>query len=95
MVAYAVVDVDVHDIGEFLNYQKKIASLLNAAGGRYLARGGEFRIYAGDYEPGRLLLMEFPSLEAMDHFYKSDTYKSLEAERDACSNCRIVAVKGL
>jgi uncharacterized protein (DUF1330 family) len=95
MVAYAIVDVEVHDIAEFLVYQKKIAPYLDAAGGRYLARGGEYRIYEGDYQPRRLLLVEFPSLEAMDHFYCSDNYLSLGPEREACSTCRIVAVKGL
>lgn len=95
MVAYAIQDVVVHDIAEFLAYQRKLGPLLQAAGARYLARGGEFRVYAGDYEPGRLMVVEFPSLEAMDAFYASDAYQALAAERDACCSCRIVAVQGL
>lgn len=95
MAAYAIVDVDVHDIAEFLSYQKKVAPLLEAVGGRYLARGGEFRVYAGAYQPGRLILLEFPSVEVMDEFYQSAPYQALESERDACSTCRIVAVEGL
>jgi len=95
MTAYAIVDVEVHDIAEFVRYQKQVAPLLASAGARYLARGGEFRVYEGDYEPGRLLLVEFPSLEAMDRFYASEDYRALDSQRDACATCRILAVEGL
>ena len=95
MGAYAIVDVNVHDIGKFLEYQRKMAPLLEAAGARYLARGGEFRVYGGDYEPGRIILMEFPTLELMDDFFSSSSYRALLSERDACSSCTIVAVQGL
>lgn len=95
MAAYAILDVTVHDIAEFLTYQRKLAPLLHAAGARYLARGGELRVYEGDYEPGRLIVVEFPSLDAMDAFYRGDDYLGLQRERDACSTCRILAVQGL
>ncbi|MGB1142201.1 MAG: DUF1330 domain-containing protein [Halioglobus sp.] len=39
--------------------------------------------------------MEFPSLEAMDSFYDSDEYHALDAQREACSSCRVIAVEGL
>ena len=95
MAAYAIVDVDVFDIEQYLVYQKAVAPLLVTAGARYLARGGEFRIYEGDYEPGRLILVEFPSMEAMDEFYESAAYQSLRPQREACSSSRIIAVQGL
>ena len=95
MAAYAIMDVDVHDIGDFLAYQKAVAPLLESAGARYLARGGEFRIYEGDYEPRRLIVVEFPSLEAMDEFYASESYLTLKPQREACSSSRIIAVQGL
>lgn len=95
MAAYAIVDVDVYDIGEFLAYQQQVAPLLERAGGTYLARGGEHRVYVGDFEPGRLILIEFPTLEAMDQFYGSAAYAALAPVREACCSCRIVAVQGL
>lgn len=95
MVAYAIVDVEIHDIEQFLVYQKELAPLLSAAGAQYLARGGQFRVYEGDYTPDRLLVLEFPSLEAVDSFYDSDEYHALDAQREACSSCRVIAVEGL
>ena len=95
MVAYAIVEVDVHDIADYLAHQQQLAPLLGSVGARYLARGGELRHYEGDYEPGRLMVVEFPSMEAMDEFYHSEAYQALRPQRDACSRSRIVAVEGL
>lgn len=95
MPAYAIVDVDVHDIADFLVYQKNVAPLLESVGARYLARGGELRVYEGDYSPCRIILVEFPSLDVMDSFYECDAYQALIPQRQACSTCRIIAVQGL
>ena len=95
MAAYAILEVEVHDIAEYLVHQQQLAPLLEAAGANYLARGGSFRNYEGGEEPGRLMLIEFPSLEAMDAFYSSDAYRELRSQRDSCSKTRLLAVEGL
>ena len=95
MAAYVITDLEVFDIEHYLAYQQAVKPLLEAAGARYLARGGEFRVYEGDYQPRRLVLLEFPSLEAVDDFYESAGYQALEAQRRACSSARIIAVEGL
>ena len=48
MTAYAVVDVDIFDIADYLKYQQAVRPLLEAAGARYLGRGGEFQVIEGD-----------------------------------------------
>lgn len=95
MAAYAIMDLDIHDIEKYLLYQRALAPLLEAVGARYLARGGEFRVFEGDYQPRRLIIAEFPDLEAMDDFYASEAYHALEPQRQACSSARILGVDGL
>lgn len=95
MAAYAIMDLDIHDIEQYLLYQRALAPLLEAVGARYLARGGEFRVFEGDYQPRRLIIAEFPDLEAMDDFYASEAYLALEPQRQACSSARILGVDGL
>lgn len=68
---------------------------LEAAGGRYLARGGALKVYEGDWVPRRIVLLEFPSLAAWESFYCGETYQGLKAIRDACSSARLVSVEGL
>ncbi len=95
MTAYAIVDLEVIDIEKYLRYQRAVRPLLESVGARYLARGGEHRVFEGDYQPHRLILMEFPSLEVMEDFFDSDAYQSLELQRRACSQARILGVEGL
>jgi uncharacterized protein (DUF1330 family) len=95
MSAYAIVDLEVFDIEKYLVYQKAIKPLVESADARYLARGGEYQVFEGDYQPHRLILIEFPSLAAIDDFYDSDAYQSLEPQRRACSSARILGVEGL
>jgi uncharacterized protein (DUF1330 family) len=95
VTAYAIVDLEVFDIEHYLAYQRAVAPLLEGVGARYLARGGESLVLEGDYQPNRLILVEFPSLEVMQDFYQSDGYRNLEAQRMACSRARILGVEGL
>jgi uncharacterized protein (DUF1330 family) len=41
------------------------------------------------------VLLEFPSMEAMEAFYHSPEYQSLKTMREACSSARTVSVEGL
>ena len=95
MTAYVITDLDVFDIEHYLAYQQALKPLLAGVGARYLARGGSFRVYEGDYQPRRLVVVEFPSLEAVDEFYESAAYQALERQRQACSSARIIAVESL
>ena len=83
------------DIEKYLDYQRAVRPLLEAVGARYLARGGEYRVLEGDYQPNRLIVVEFPSLEVMEEFYQGAAYQSLEAQRRACSRAHILGVEGL
>lgn len=95
MAAYAILDVHIYDIEQYLLYQRAVRPLLEEVGARYLARGGESRVFEGDYQPNRLVLTEFPSLAVMDDFYASEAYQALESQRQACSEARILGVEGL
>ncbi len=95
MAAYAIVDLHVIDIEEYLNYQHALQPLLREVGARYLARGGEFEVLAGNAEPERLILIEFPSLDVLREFYDSPAYAALDAQRQSCCRLCVVGVKGL
>lgn len=95
MAAYAIVDVDIFDIADYLQYQQALRPLLEAAGARYLARGGETEVLAGDHAPQSLLLVEFPSMEVLVDFYRSDAYLALEKQRKSCSSAAMFAVRGV
>lgn len=95
MAAYAIVDVDIFDIADYLQYQQAVRPMLASVNARYLVRGGEFEVLEGDIQPLRLIVIEFPSLEVLQDFYHSDAYQALEPQRKACSRATMVAVRGI
>ena len=95
MTAYAILDIDIFDIADYMQYQKAIGPLLASVGAQYLVRGGEFQVIEGSFEPQRLIVVEFPSMETLMDFYHSKAYKALESQRQTCSRATVIAVRGV
>ena len=94
MSAYVIFDVEIRDMNRYQDFMKAVKPAVDAAGGRYLARGGAHKVYEGDWEPRRIVILQFPSVAAFDQFY-AGPYQSLKAIRDECSSARLVSVEGL
>ena len=92
---YVVFDVDVRDAPRYMEYMALVLPQIEAAGGKYLARGGPHTVYEGDWSPYRLVLLEFSSREAFEGFYSSPAYQDLHAMRDEVSHARLVGMEGL
>lgn len=95
MSAYVIFDVDIRDMTKYQEFMAGVKPALEAAGGRYLARGGAHKVHEGDWEPRRIVLLEFPSVAAFEEFYHGSVYRGLKSLRDACSSARLVSVEGL
>lgn len=95
MPAYVIFDVDISDMQQYQQFMAGVKPALEQAGARYLARGGAHKVYEGDWEPRRIVLIEFPSVAAWEAFYNGPVYQGLKSVRDACSSARLVAVEGL
>ena len=95
MAYYVIFDVTIHDLPKYQEYMTKIKPVIEAAGGRYLARGGTHTVIEGDWKPTRLVVFEFPSLVAAQSFYVSPEYQSLKALRQEASSANVVGVEGV
>ena len=95
MRAYVIFDVEIRDAIRYREFLQVVGPVLEAAGGRYLARGGAHTVYEGDWAPRRIVVLEFPSIAAWEAFYAGPVYQDLKAIRDACSSARLVAVEGV
>ena len=95
MTAYAIFDVEIRDMQKYQEFMTGVKPALERAGAKYLARGGAHKVYEGDWQPRRIVLLEFPSVEAFETFYNGPEYRSLKAIRDECSSARLVSVEGL
>ena len=92
---YVILDVAIHDVATYLTYMDRVTPALEAAGGRYLSRGGALTTYEGDWNPPRIVLMEFPSRQAWEGFYYGAEYEEIKPIRDEVSTGRMIGVEGL
>ena len=66
MPAYVIFDVEIRDLQQYQSFMLGVKPALEAAGARYLARGGAHKVYEGDWQPRRIVLLEFPSVAAWE-----------------------------
>ena len=92
---FIILDVAIRDVERYLTYMARVTPALEAAGGRYLSRGGALTTYEGDWNPPRIVLMEFPSRQAWEGFYYGAEYEGIKPIRDEVSTGRMIGVEGL
>jgi len=51
LAAYVIFDVEIRDMAQYQEFMKGVEPAVEAAGGKYLARGGAHKVYEGDWEP--------------------------------------------
>ncbi len=95
MAAYVIVDLDVKDPTAYESHRRKVPGTIAKYGGRFLVRGGEVRVLEGDWMPKRVVVLEFPSMDALQRWYRSDDYKPLIAQRQRAAAGDVIAVEGV
>ena len=95
MPAYVIVETDVSDPEQYEHYKDAAPASIDAHGGRYIARGGEHAVLEGDWNPKRLVVLEFADLETARRWYDSEAYGEARKLREGAATFRMVAVEGL
>jgi uncharacterized protein (DUF1330 family) len=95
MPAYLIANIDVTDPAGFETYRALVAPTIAAAGGRYLVRGGNVQVLEGQWQPKRLVVLEFESVAAALEWYESDAYAPAKAIRERTTRSDAVIVEGL
>lgn len=87
MPAYLVVEHIITDEAKFDEYRTKVAPMIARFGGRYLTKGGTHQLpEGGHWKPERMVVIEFPSMEAMQAWYRSPEYQPLIELRKQCTS---------
>ena len=96
MSAYCIFDItEIIDEEKIGKYRQRVGATVEQYGGRYVVRGGELEVVEGDWQPVRLVILEFPSLERVRQWYNSEEYRDLKALRLAATHSNGVIVEGL
>jgi uncharacterized protein (DUF1330 family) len=95
MPAYVIAAVtDAWDQEKLVQYREGNTEAVAQHGGRFVARGGDQEVLEGDWEPKRLVIIEFPDMDAARAWYGSDGYAPLRELRRSASVTDIVLVNG-
>jgi len=94
MAAYLLVDCRVTDPMQYEQYKQLAQAAVAQYGGRYLVRGGETVVLEGTWQPGRVVVLEFPDLQRARAFYESPEYRAARAARVRAASMNMVAVAG-
>ena len=95
MPAYVIVETDVTDPEQYEKYKAASPGAVAGGGGRFLVRGGELAVLEGDWQPSRLVVLEFKDLAAAKRWYQSEAYQEAKKLREGAAHLRAVAVQGL
>jgi uncharacterized protein (DUF1330 family) len=74
MSAYVIVDVRVLSSERLLDYRRVAKASIAKYGGRYLALSSKIDVLEGDWNPGLVVLLDFPSATAARTWYESEDY---------------------
>jgi uncharacterized protein (DUF1330 family) len=96
MAAYLIADIErINDPSAYERYRSAVSPGLEAAGGRYFARGGAIDVLEGAWRPGRLVLVRFDSMETARDWWASPAYEPLRKLRQEATATNMIVVDGL
>jgi uncharacterized protein (DUF1330 family) len=94
MSVYIIIDIIVIDQGLYEEYVARVPAVVEQYGGRYLVRGGEVVALAGDWEPERIVVLEFESGDQAQEYLTSPEYLALAPLRQKSTISRAIIVPG-
>ncbi len=95
MPAYVIVETNVTDPEQYEQYKEAAFTTVHDFGGRYVVRGGELAVFEGEWDPTRLVVLEFPDLETAERWYASEEYGEARKLREGAAMLNMVAVAGV
>lgn len=94
MKAYLLLDITVHDYERFRDYIDNIPAFIHKHAGKYIVRGEVPTVVEGDWNPERIVVIEFPSRENANRFLQDPEAQPLFALRHETTTSKLLLVDG-
>ena len=95
MPAYVIIEVEVNEPVEFEEYKKLTPASIAAFDGKFVVRGGKAEALEGSWNPQRIVVLEFPSVERAKEWWKSEEYAGAKAIRQRTAKTKMLVVEGI
>jgi uncharacterized protein (DUF1330 family) len=97
MPAYLIAEHTITDPRKFEEYRVKVGPLIAKHGGRYITKGGSHVVLEQDnavWQPGRVVIVEFPDMASLHAWYSSPEYQPLIALRRESARDMLITLEG-
>ncbi|MFT5220747.1 MAG: hypothetical protein ACI9LO_001486 [Planctomycetota bacterium] len=95
MAAFVIVDTKIENPEAYEEYKKLAQPIAEKFGGKYRVRGGEMEARETDlWTPTRMVIIEFPSMDAARGFVDSEEYAPVKPLRRDNAKCTLLIIDG-
>jgi uncharacterized protein (DUF1330 family) len=91
---YVIFTEDVHDPDGLAAYGQKAAPAMAGRDFKVLVLADQVEVLEGEWHGTRTVMLEFPSVEAAQEWYRSPEYQAAVPVRQAAAHCNGVIVAG-
>jgi uncharacterized protein (DUF1330 family) len=95
MPAYYIGEHKIFNVALFDDYLAKVVPMIERFGGRYLTKAGSHEILEGDWNPNRVVIIEFPDIASIKNWYRAPEYQPLIALRRSAATDVMIMLEGL
>ena len=95
MLGYVIVNSEVTDEETYAEFTDRIVGVVETYGGKYLVRGGRTEHRYGEWQPGRVVVIEFSSFDQARTFADSPEFAELRGLIDRSAKARMILAEGV
>jgi|KBSMisStandDraft_5_1062788.scaffolds.fasta_scaffold2082491_2 uncharacterized protein (DUF1330 family) len=92
MAALLIVQATITEREAYKRYQAAVQPLMASFGGRLKGTGVGLEVLEGSHDGRRLVVFEFPSMNAIHSFWGSSEYKKVKALREGAAKIDVWAI---
>jgi len=93
MGAFMFIQADVSNVEQFMEYAKRAPALITEFGGRYRCMRGAVEQLEGKPDNRKIVVSEWPSMEAAQKFWNSPEYEELKKIREGAAEIDVHLVE--
>ena len=95
MPAYIIVEIEVLDPTGYEEYKKLAGATVKKYGGKYIVRGGKTEVLEGDWQPKRIVVLEFESTQRAKEWLNCEEYREPRTMRHHTARTNMILVEGM
>lgn len=92
--AYVIANIHITNAEQYEDYKKLSSLAIRAHGAEVCVRGGAAQVLEGDWQPERVVVLKFASVDKARAFYDSAEYTRARQARAGAAVMRMIVVEG-